>query len=350
MNNPALQSAIGQLKSHLNHLKEKGELKRIQQEKGQVLKRFGPLLDPANLSNLKMEDIRPFFYYEHNRHWNGLYRQVNRVLEHPSTFSTTLAMLLDEALPIEQRMTEAIQTIKGMGTAIATAFLTVAYPATYGVWNATSQAGLDRLGLLPKFGRGTQTGQKYKAINDILLNLADALETDLWTLDVLWWSVLDDGLDLDEPPVTKEAATERRGFSLEKQLQIFLLDNWARTQIGQEWDLLETPENPEAGSQYHCPAGRIDFLAKHKTDPRWLVIELKKGQTSDEAVGQALRYMGWVKSDLAQGEEVEGLIIALAGDKKLEYAASMVPQLSFMRYEVNFSLRSPYESCVQAAA
>lgn len=350
MTDAKLIFALDQLKPHLNRLKEGGELEKIQKEKLQVLEKFGPLLNQANLSNLKMEEIRPFFYYEYNRHWNGLYRQVNRVLEHPSTFRTTLAMLLDEAQPIEQRMTGAIQTIKGMGTAIATAFLTVAYPASYGVWNTTSEAGLDRLGLMPTFPHGTQPGQKYKAINDILLNLAEALETDLWTLDVLWWCVADDQPDLDKPPATKEEATERWGFSLEKQLQTFLLDNWARTQIGQEWDLLATLENPEAGNQYRCPAGVIDLLAKHKTDPRWLVIELKKGRTSDAAVGQALRYMGWVKSDLAQGEEVEGLIIAHEGDKKLEYAASMVPQLSFMRYEVNFSLHTPSESSVQAAA
>jgi RecB family endonuclease NucS len=83
-------------------------------------------------------------------------------------------------------------------------------------------------------------------------------------------------------------------------------------------------------------------LAKHRRDTKWLVVELKRDDTSDAVVGQVLRYMGWVRQHLAQlGEEVQGLIIAREGDAALQYAISGVPNLSFQIYEVEFRLRSP---------
>ncbi len=73
--------------------------------------------------------------------------------------------------------------------------------------------------------------------------------------------------------------------------------------------------------------------------PRWLVIELKRSQASDDTVGQVLRYMGWVKKSLANpSDEVEGLIIALDDDKKLRYALELVPNVRFLRYQVEFKL------------
>jgi RecB family endonuclease NucS len=45
------------------------------------------------------------------------------------------------------------------------------------------------------------------------------------------------------------------------------------------------------------------------------VVELKRGRASDVVVGQALRYMGFVKEQLAEDDQtVEGAIIALDDD------------------------------------
>jgi len=55
---------------------------------------------------------------------------------------------------------------------------------------------------------------------------------------------------------------------------------------------------------------------------KWLVVELKRNDTSDSVVGQVLRYMGWIRQHLADpGDEVHGLIIAREGDEALHYAS-----------------------------
>jgi len=91
---------------------------------------------------------------------------------------------------------------------------------------------------------------------------------------------------------------------------------------------------------YPCDVGRIDLLAKHKRDGRWLVIELKRGQSTDQTVGQLLRYIGWVKQHLANKDEtVTGLIICRETDKALQYALAAVPNVKVELYEVEFRLR-----------
>lgn len=100
----------------------------------------------------------------------------------------------------------------------------------------------------------------------------------------------------------------------------------------------------DPGYEYSTGVGSIDLLAKHRTEPAWLVVELKRAQGSDQTVGQVLRYMGWVKQHLAQpGDRVQGLVIAHESDAKLRYALLAVPGVDLMLYEVQFSLRQPGE-------
>src|SRR5690606_17736731 len=97
-----------------------------------------------------------------------------------------------------------------------------------------------------------------------------------------------------ELQVVAEPTTRGSSFSLERQLEEFLLENWDRTILGEEWEIYRTPDDPEAGRQYPTDVGRIDILAVHRKEPRFLVVELKRRQGTDETVGQALRYLGWV--------------------------------------------------------
>ena len=98
-----------------------------------------------------------------------------------------LGVLTDEQRPLAGRYDEATGgAIKGIGPAIATPILHVVYPDRYGVWNSQSHAGLQAIGALPRFERGWTDGQKYKAVNETLVALAEALRIDLWTLDAVW--------------------------------------------------------------------------------------------------------------------------------------------------------------------
>ena len=65
----------------------------------------------------------------------------------------------------------------------------------------------------------------------------------------------------------------------------------------------------------------------------------RKVSISDVVVGQTLRYMGWIQEHLCSKEQsVKGSIIAHAQDEKLQYALKQVPNITFLKYEVDFRL------------
>jgi len=131
-------------------------------------------------------------------------------------------------------------------------------------------------------------------------------------------------------------------FGLERHLHEFLRDNWNHVELGRDWVLYQEPGDEEAGYEYPCDVGRIDLLAKHRNEPRWLVVELKRNQTSDQTVGQLLRYIGWVKRHLAKdGEQVHGMIICREADNALRYALSTLQNVELRRYRVEFHLSEP---------
>lgn len=138
------------------------------------------------------------------------------------------------------------------------------------------------------------------------------------------------------------SAENEQRFGLERHLHEFLRDNWNKIELSREWALYKEPGDDEAGYEYPCDVGRIDLLAKHRKKPRWLVVELKRNQTSDQTVGQLLRYIGWVKQHLAEdGDEVHGLIICREADNALHYALTTVQNVELRLYEVEFHLKRP---------
>jgi len=135
-------------------------------------------------------------------------------------------------------------------------------------------------------------------------------------------------------------------FGLERHLHDFLADNWEKTELGKEWALYEEGGDIKGyGYEMITAVGRIDLLAHNEETPgkrRWLVIELKRGCTSDEALGQVQRYMGWVKEKVAdEGETVEGMLIGREEDNQLRYALKVAPDVTFRRYEIDFRLLLP---------
>jgi hypothetical protein len=128
-------------------------------------------------------------------------------------------------------------------------------------------------------------------------------------------------------------------FYMEKQLEDFLIQNWPRTQLGKKYDLI-IEEGELISQQYKTDIGSIDILAKDKDTGSYVVIELKKNQTSDDTIGQLTRYMGWIKKH-KNDDGVRGVIIVGQSDKKLAYALEMVPNTEILIYEVDFKLTKP---------
>ena len=127
-------------------------------------------------------------------------------------------------------------------------------------------------------------------------------------------------------------------FAMEKHLEAFLVANWQQTELAKIFSIYEE-DGEVVGQQYATDAGPIDILAVSKDKKRLLVVELKRGRASDVVVGQILRYMGYVKEQIAEPDQtVEGVIIALDDDQKMRWALLSVPSISFYRYQVSFRL------------
>ena len=141
---------------------------------------------------------------------------------------------------------------------------------------------------------------------------------------------------------TTEVSTPTSGlnqgiFYLEKQLEDFLIANWANTELGEKYDLI-IEDGELLSQQYRTDIGPIDILVRDKQTGSHVVIELKKGQTSDDTVGQIARYMGWVQDKL-NDPDVKGIIIAHGYDRKLEYALKLINRVEVYVYELDFRLR-----------
>lgn len=137
---------------------------------------------------------------------------------------------------------------------------------------------------------------------------------------------------------TDETVEDPVAFAMEKHLEDFLVQNWAQTDLGKEYDIYE--ENGEKiGRQYLTDTGPMDVLAIKRDKSELLVVELKKGRASDSVVGQVLRYMGFVLQDLAEPhQKVKGVIIALEDDLRIRRALAVTPNIDFYRYQVSFKL------------
>jgi restriction system protein len=138
---------------------------------------------------------------------------------------------------------------------------------------------------------------------------------------------------------TEESSLEDvAAFAMEKHLEDFLVQNWGGTELGKDFDIY-SEDGEKVGQQYPTDSGPLDILAVSRDKKRLLVVELKRGRASDVVVGQTLRYMGFVKEELAEPDQiVEGAIIALEDDSKIRRALAMTPNITFYRYEITFKL------------
>jgi hypothetical protein len=349
-----LNSAIEQLK--LVKTQDQDHLKKISDLKAEVLARFQPMLSPERIPSLKPEEFRDFLV--NNGHWSGLARGTyKKASSNIGLLRDGLKLLLNEDEPVEKRLNRLRPPhgkqplVPGLGRAVLSAILQVTHPEQYGVWNKTSESGMKALKILPTFDGKDGFGERYRKVNDVLLQLVapeSGLGLDLWTLDSAWWGILK-----EEPPPALADTTlddeDKVGFGLERFLREFLADNWEKTTLGKEgWSLYANEDDEVVGVEFDTGSlspqgkgvGKIDILAHQKG--KWLVVELKKDQSSDQTVGQVLRYMGWVGENVGQGGElIEGLIIAKSTSERLRLALKNTNNIKVMLYEVDFHLQFP---------
>lgn len=127
-------------------------------------------------------------------------------------------------------------------------------------------------------------------------------------------------------------------FPVENHLRDFIANNISAIKVGGHKLQLFTDNTGRDGLEYPTDVGRIDILAVDES-ANFVVFELKLSRGSDRAIGQIMRYMGWVKQNLAKEKKVKGVIVAKAADEKLKYAASITPNISLFEYDLDFKIK-----------
>jgi hypothetical protein len=83
--------------------------------------------------------------------------------------------------------------------------------------------------------------------------------------------------------------------------------------------------------------GIMDMLTIDENG-NFVIIEIKR-KAKDLSIGQILRYMGWTKEELCKsGQSVRGLIVAESKDINLEFALKIVPEVKFLKLNLNITL------------
>jgi hypothetical protein len=321
-----------------------------------ALDHYGKLFRSENIAGLTEEQFKAFLLFKNNRRWAGIHRQSN-IYADMVRLKTVLTVLLDETQSIQDRLDKITDKsgplyIKGLGRAVLTPILMCVYPDKYAVYNRKSEEGLTQLGR--NTAKPTDSfGERYFAINAACHQIADEIRQPLPLVDLMFGLMVHGrelpplppaldaettgDADSESEPIPQAAVDDSFLFPLEKYLEDFLVSNWDKTVLGKTLSL--HAEDDEVATQYSTGVGPIDVLARDKSSHDWVVIELKRGRTSDVVVGQLLRYMGWVKKHKATGcENVRGIIITSVPDDRIKYAMLVSGNISFYTYKVSFDL------------
>ncbi|MEP2716211.1 endonuclease NucS domain-containing protein [Pseudophaeobacter sp.] len=126
--------------------------------------------------------------------------------------------------------------------------------------------------------------------------------------------------------ISDEGQQDRQRFALERDMQAAL-----RAKIS---DLEEGLRIADEGVERSVESGFIDILCVDRAGQA-VVIELKSGKTDARVVGQTLGYMGDIIEE-GEFEDVRGVIVANAFDKRTIAASRAVPNLKLVTYGINF--------------
>ena len=119
--------------------------------------------------------------------------------------------------------------------------------------------------------------------------------------------------------LTEDSLQNASEFALEIHLEEFIDNNWDNIDFGMKISRYEMED--QDGRQFPAGPWSIDFLCTEMGTGDFVVVELKRGKTSDAVVGQILRYISWVRKNMAkEGQRVKGIIIAKDVDEALGYA------------------------------
>jgi hypothetical protein len=178
---------------------------RVQTAREEALERYGSIRSPELVGSIEKDLFLGFLRSENDRHRMGFGR-VGMMAANMPRLREALTLLVDERLPLRTRLDRVRPPrgqpmIQGLGPGIITLILHFVDPSRYAILNGTSDRIIRRLGLYPDIPITSSLATRYAALNDVMLEIASALEIDLGLLDTLWWRVLPQ--DLERPGVSQ---------------------------------------------------------------------------------------------------------------------------------------------------
>ncbi|MBS0218360.1 MAG: DUF91 domain-containing protein [Proteobacteria bacterium] len=124
-------------------------------------------------------------------------------------------------------------------------------------------------------------------------------------------------------------------FLLERDLQRYLAENLECIEPGLK--LYEA--DGIRGLEFEAGNGRrIDILALDRSGD-FVVLELKVSKGYDRVVGQLLRYVNWIRQNLAEpGQKVRGMIVCRTMTEDLKLACAGMPELDLFEYQLSVTV------------
>ncbi len=344
----AFDDAIIALKEALDRAKKDAEFQMVVSSKDEVIAKYQPIFQYENIRKLDRKVFCEFLKFENNKQlksYDKLAKEITKdIYELRQVFKGFLDRSKNRFDRFEYAFPNEKQKIKGLDKNVLTTILQITEPDKYGIWSASAEYVIKEFDLWPDGGDTVLL--KHILVNLMLGSLSEELVIDKWTLNALFEFIYREEIqksnevDFTNSGYSSSSLTNNGNFELEKHLQDFLAGNWDNLKEFGQWEI-HKEDGATVGVEYIAGnIGRIDILASHKTEDRWLVIELKKDKTSDETLGQIQRYIGWVSENLASSDnQVEGLIIAGDYSEKLKYALKASQNIKLMTYQIQFELK-----------
>jgi hypothetical protein len=294
-----------------------------------------------NGENLSSEKLDGLFS---NMRWFSANRNLSNLLYRKNgleVFNAKLRSLIHGTQPLPQRVDDFFK-MPLIGVQTMSQFLVAANTRDYPFVTSRTKEALDvsseqdeyaledALELFKVSSKDALLDRTLDYLRDYVIFQAvkNFFKLDKYTMvnNLLWFAAIK-----DDETGPEEVIKSYGSISMEQDLRDFLSENVflvekSLTLIGKEYDTRE--------------AGRIDLLCKDKEGSH-VVVELKKGRSGHEVVGQTLKYVGWVQKNL--NKKARGIIIVGEPDDKLHYATLPLKDLVKVKYyKVNFAISDKY--------
>lgn len=142
------------------------------------------------------------------------------------------------------------------------------------------------------------------------------------------------GLVEDDEEEESTAPIGSTEFLLERDLQLYLARHLDRIEPG----LKLYEDDTTSGLEVDAGGRRIDILATDQ-DGGLVVLELKVSRGYDRVIGQLLRYVNWVRQNIAEpGQKVRGLIVCRTMSQDLRLACASIPDIELFEYQLSVTV------------